>query len=103
MDGCSVGRLGVTAKPIWVSFLTGRVGGGGQGNDTIADSKYIHQVNTREGAEVFKLKDDAGTRTDDNKYAKNKFRQETRIFFNCFENEFWNSFQIRLDKKISNF
>lgn len=75
-----MGRFGVTAKPIWVSFLTGGIGGGGQGNDTIADSKYICQVNTREGAEVFKLKDDAGTRTDDYKYAKNKFRQETRNF-----------------------
>lgn len=80
MCGYSAGRLGVTAKPIWVSFLTGRVGGGGQGNDTTADSKYTSQVNTREGAEVFKLKDDVGTRTDDYKYAKNKFRQETRNF-----------------------
>lgn len=62
------------------SFLTGRVGGGGQGNDKIADSKYIRQVNTRGGAEVFKLKDDAGTRTDDYKCAKTKFRQETRNF-----------------------
>lgn len=46
----------------------------------IADSKYISQVNTREGAKVFKLKDDVGTRTDDYKQAKNKFRQETRNF-----------------------
>lgn len=46
----------------------------------IADSNYISQVNTREGAEVFKLKDDVGTRTDDYKEAKNKCRQETRNF-----------------------
>lgn len=28
-------------------------------------TKYISQVNTSEGAEVFKLKDDVGTRKDD--------------------------------------
>lgn len=39
----------------------------GLGKDMIADSKYMSQVNTREGAEVFKLKDDVGTRTDDYK------------------------------------
>lgn len=57
----------VTTKPIWISSLTARTRGGRQGKDMITDSKYISQVNTREGAEVFKLKDDVGTRTNDYK------------------------------------
>ena len=68
LDGYGTGDPGVTAKPICVSSITARTGGGRlEGKDMIADSKYISQVNTREGAKVFKLKDDVGTRTDDYK------------------------------------
>jgi len=78
--GYGTGKSGVTAKPIWVPSTTAGTEGGRQGKDMVADSKYINQVNIREGAEVFKLKDDVGTRTDEYKEAKNTFRQETTNF-----------------------
>lgn len=55
-------------------------GRGKAGNRFGSRSKYISQVNAREGAEVFKLKDDIGTRTNDYKQVKNKYRQEPRNF-----------------------
>lgn len=75
-----MGEPGATAKPVWVLCITTGTGGGRQGKDVTADANYISQVNTREGAEVFKLKDDVGTRTDDYKEVNNKCRQETRNF-----------------------
>lgn len=67
MVGDGIGDPGVTTKPIWASSITARAGGGRQGKDMTAASKYISQVNIREGAEVFKLKDGVGTRTNDYK------------------------------------